>query len=136
MYDWLRKILKKENGTYWPDGEIPSPVLLCSATKHYSIPKGLSLLGFGEDNVHPIQVDKNSRMSTEKLRLKLTECLNTKTPVLVVTGIVGTTEESVVDNLEDIYALKNEFAAKGLYFHYHIDAAYGAYFCSMLRKKS
>lgn len=107
MYDWLREIRAEENATYWPNGVIPSPVLLCSATKHYSIPKGLSLLGFGENNAQKIEVDKDSRMSTEKLRAKLNSLLESKTPVLVVAAIVGTTEESVVDNLVDIYNLKN-----------------------------
>ena len=51
-------------------------------------------------------------------------------------GIVGSTEESVVDSVEDILKLKAEFAQKNLYFHFHIDGAYGGYFCSMLREKS
>ena len=46
-------------------------------------------------------------MNTEKLRAKLNSLLESKTPVLVVAAIVGTTEESVVDNLVDIYNLKN-----------------------------
>ena len=31
--------------------------------------------------------------------------------------------------------MKQEFAKKNLYFHFHIDAAYGGYFCSMRKKR-
>ena len=77
----------------------------------------------------------DSRLNITELEKKLNECLTNKVPVLAVTGIVGTTEESVVDNLSEIYRLKQEFAKKNLYFHFHIDAAYGGYFCSMRKKR-
>ena len=112
-----------------------SPILICSAAKHYSIPKGISLLGFGDDQVHTIQVDKESRMNITSLRAKLQSCVDNKVPVLVVAGIVGTTEESVVDDLIAIKQAKDDFAKQGLYFHFHIDGAYGGYFCSMLRNR-
>lgn len=34
-----------------------------------------------------------------------------------------------------IVKLKEEYGQKGLYFHFHIDGAYGGYFVSMLREK-
>ena len=52
---------------------------------------------------------------------------------LVVVGIVGTTEESSVDNLIEILNIKERMMKKGLFFHFHIDGAYGAYFVSMIR---
>lgn len=81
-----------------------------------------------------MEVDLNSRISIEKLRCRLEECLTSHTPVLSVVAIVGSTEESVVDNLEEILKLKEEFAKKNLYFHLHIDGAYGGYFISMIRE--
>lgn len=38
-------------------------------------------------------------MDTVKLETRLNECLDKHIPVLVVVGIVGSTEESTVDNL-------------------------------------
>lgn len=55
--------------------------------------------------------------------------------MLAVAGIVGTTEESGVDPLDEIFKLKEEFSKKGLYFHFHIDGAYGGYFVSMIRNR-
>ena len=49
-------------------------------------------------------------------------------------GIVGSTEESTVDNLQEILAIKARMAQKGLFFHFHIDGAYGAYFVTMIRE--
>ena len=54
---------------------------------------------------------------------------------MAVAGIVGTTEEGTVDPLDQIYEVKQEFASKGLFFHFHIDGAYGGYFVSMIREK-
>ena len=65
----------------------------------------------------------------------MNECTKKKIPVLGVVGIVGTTEESTVDDLVAILRLKDKFSAKGLYFHFHIDGAYGGYFASMTKEK-
>ena len=35
--------------------------------------------------------------------------------------------------MDKIWALKEAYAKKGLYFHFHIDGAYGGYFCAMLK---
>jgi len=43
VYDYLREIGDEK----WVNGIIPSPVVILSATKHYSFPKSLSILGFG-----------------------------------------------------------------------------------------
>ena len=44
-------------------------------------------------------MDLDSRINITELEKKLNECLENKVPVLVVAGLVGTTEESVVDDL-------------------------------------
>ena len=106
-----------------------------SATAHYSIRKSLSILGLGEKAVEKVVVDLDSRLSIVALKKHLKECLKKKIPVLGVVGIVGTTEESTVDDLVKILETKDKFSAKGLYFHFHIDGAYGGYFVSMTKEK-
>lgn len=102
MYDYLREIPDDvtADSCKWKNGIIPSPIVLLSATKHYSLPKSLSILGFGEGGVQKIEVDLDSRISIIKLRAKLQDCLDKHIPVLSVVPIIGSTEESVVDNLE------------------------------------
>ena len=39
-------------------------------------------------------------MDTTKLEQRLNQCAENHIPVLVVVGIVGSTEESTIDNLE------------------------------------
>lgn len=48
IYGYLQA-LGKDNEKWKVNGEceIPSPILIVSGAKHYSIPKSLSVLGFG-----------------------------------------------------------------------------------------
>lgn len=135
MYDWLSEINHAKPEPAWVNHKVPKHKSFVSATGHYSIRKGASILGLGEGSVEKVIVDLDSRICIEALTIKLNECLTKKIPVLVVAGIVGTTEESTVDNLEKILELKNHFSTLGLYFHFHIDGAYGGYFVSMLHAK-
>ena len=45
-------------------------------------------------------------MCMTALRAQLTECLEKHIPVMVVAGIVGTTEESTTDPLCEIYQIR------------------------------
>lgn len=135
MYDWLRDINKKTPVPEWTDGHIPRPKIFVSATAHYSIRKSLSILGFGESSVEKVVVDLDSRICQKALKGHLSDCLAKKIPVLGVVGIVGSTEESTVDDLEGILALKKEFADQNLFFHFHIDGAYGGYFVAMTKDR-
>lgn len=109
------------------------PKIFISATQHYSIPKANNLIGFGENSIEVVPIDENSRMDMAALNDKLSQCLDRKVPVLAVIGILGSTAESAIDPLNQILELRKKFEAKGLYFHFHIDAAYGGYYCAMLK---
>ena len=56
-----------------------------------------------------------------------------RVPVLAAVAVIGSTEESAVDPLEGLLALRERFRARGLNFAIHADAAWGGYFRSMLR---
>lgn len=109
-----------------------SPVSMCSGTRHYSWPKNAAILGIGQNNMWNIAVDVNARMDLDQLRYSLGLCLYKKIPLLNVVVILGTTEESQVDPLKDILAIRDEYRKQGLEFAIHCDAAWGGYYKSML----
>ena len=109
-----------------------SPVSLCSATRHYSWPKGAAILGIGANNMVSIHVDEKARMNISELRKQLDNCLLHKVPLINVVAIIGTTEESAVDPLKEILAVRDEYRRKGLEFALHADAAWGGYYKTML----
>lgn len=116
---------------YLPDIK-GTPVSICTATKHYSWPKGAAILGIGANNMWSIKVDLNARMNVSDLRLALDRCILEKIPVMNVVVIIGTTEESSVDPLKDILKAREDYRKLGLEFAIHVDAAWGGYYKTML----
>jgi len=117
--------------TYIPS-IIHTPVSFCSATRHYSWPKGAAILGIGANNMKNITVDKKARMDVDHLTQELDYCIAKKIPVMNVVVIIGTTEESAVDPLKAILEIRNAYRKKGLEFAIHADAAWGGYYRTML----
>ncbi len=110
-----------------------SPVFLVPGTKHYSFPKAAAVLGIGAANAIDVPVDKDARLNIAALREILERCLVEKIPVYTVVGVVGSTEESAIDPIKDILALRAEFRQRGLEFTVHGDAAWGGYHISVMR---
>lgn len=110
------------------------PLILVPATKHYSFPKGAAILGIGAANVVNVPLDEDARMSIPELRKILERCLVERRPVYTVVAVLGSTEESAVDPLEDILALREQMRAAGLEFTVHVDAAWGGYHVCLLRE--
>ncbi len=111
----------------------PAPVLMAPATRHYSWPKAATLLGLGQKNVKGIFVDLQARMTVKLLKHELEQCLAERRPVLAVVAVVGSTEESAVDPVSDIVAMREDFRRHGLDFAIHCDAAWGGYFNAIRR---
>ncbi len=109
------------------------PAVMAPSTMHYSWPKAAALLGLGSNTLRHIRVDLDCRMDTVHLRQQLDECLRNRIPVLQVVAVIGTTEESAVDPLDEIVKMREEYRQAGLDFELHLDAAWGGYFASMLR---
>lgn len=116
---------------YLPD-ITETPVSIATSTRHYSWPKGAAILGIGANNMWSIQVDINARMDLAQLDYSLGLCLLKKIPVMNVVAIIGTTEESQVDPLKDILAIRDKYRKQGLEFAIHADAAWGGYYKCML----
>ena len=110
-----------------------APVFFVPGTKHYSFPKAAALLGIGAANMIDVAVDLAARMDLAALRRHLTRCLAERWPVYTVVTVMGSTEESAVDPLAEVLALREEFRRQGLEFTIHADAAWGGYHTTLLR---
>lgn len=114
-----------------------TPIMLIPSTAHYSWPKAAGLLGIGTNHCVHVDVDVNARMSiagTYGLRARLEHAHANQTPILCVVSVFGSTEESAVDPLDQILALRDEFRGRGLDFDIHVDSAWGGYFVSTIRR--
>ncbi len=96
-------------------------VIFVSRLAHYSLRKAGGILGIGNKNIIPIDVDKSNRADINCLRKAIKEVKQQgKTKILAILGIVGTTETGTVDPLRKI----GEIAAENQ-IHFHADAAFG-----------
>ena len=55
---------------------------------------------------------------------------------MMVVAVIGSTEESAVDDLARIILLRKRFAAKGLTFSVHADSAWGGYLNCMTHEEN
>ena len=108
-------------------------VVVVPGTRHYSWPKAAALLGIGSEQLIQVPVDLDARMDVQQLRAVLDECLQAKRPVIQVVAVVGSTEESAVDPVHDVVAVREQCRLAGMDFPIHVDAAWGGYFASILR---
>ncbi|EDO30282.1 predicted protein [Nematostella vectensis] len=109
-----------------------SPCCLGTSSAHVSLAKGNTILGLGKKHLIKVPLNEDARMDTEILRELLEEKLANQIPVISVICIMRTTEESAVDPLTEILAIREEMTKNGLSFTIHADGAWGGYFCSML----
>lgn len=118
------------------EDSLNTPVIFASQTMHYSLQKGAGLVGIGAGQVISIPVDKYYRMDRGLLRQALYEALEMQRPVIMVIGVVGSTEEGAVDPMYELVSLREEITEQGLSFFLHCDGAYGGYMAACFRKPS
>jgi glutamate/tyrosine decarboxylase-like PLP-dependent enzyme len=122
--------------------DIKAPAVVVPSSKHYSWPKAVSVLGLGKcaENLEQsglinVFVDTKARMDMNLLKQKLWECVKLQKPILMVVAVIGSTEESAVDPLKEIWELRNQFRKMYNFdFNIHCDAAWGGYVTSVIRK--
>ena len=99
-------------------------VVMVSTRGHYSIKKAANLLGLGEENVITIPVDEKNRINLSSLSRKIDsfeEAGNkSRTKIIAIVGIAGTTETGNVDDLEALGKIARETGA-----YFHVDACWG-----------
>ena len=97
-------------------------VILVSRLGHYSINKAGGILGIGNRNVIPVNVNSNHRIDVDALRQTIEHFKkdSIRTRILAIVGIAGTTETGTVDSLRELGRIcANEK------IHFHVDAAWG-----------
>lgn len=105
---------------------------LVPRSKHYSWMKAMDVLGIGQENIIPLDVDDNYRTDVEKMRAVTFKLMDEGIPILGMVSVVGTTEEGSVDSVHEVIKLRQECEEKyGASFYIHVDAAYGGYVSSM-----
>lgn len=96
-------------------------VVLVSRRGHYSLRKCGGILGIGNGNVIPVDVDENNRMRPDRLQTTIDEIkASGRTRILAVVTVAGTTETGSVDPMPEISAICQR---EGI--HLHADAAWG-----------
>lgn len=96
-------------------------VVYASEEVHMSIPRAVSLLGIGRDNLRLIPTDDDLRLRVDALEEALEADLRDgRTPVAIVAS-AGTVTTGAIDPLNAIADLA---AARGIWLH--VDGAYGA----------
>jgi tyrosine decarboxylase len=107
--------------------------LVVPRSKHYSWDKAADVLGIGQDNLVHVEVDANCRMDMGALEHTVRSLISSRTPILAVMGVIGSTEEGAVDPLDRIVELRRRCEEEhGVSFYIHADAAYGGYMAASL----
>jgi aromatic-L-amino-acid/L-tryptophan decarboxylase len=100
----------------------PDAVVYCSAETHSSVVRAARVLGFADDRIRHIRVDRDQRIDIATLRDALSaDRADGLVPFLVV-ATAGTTSTGAVDPLPAIADLCREHGA-----WLHVDAAYGGF---------
>ncbi|MBW1848246.1 MAG: aminotransferase class V-fold PLP-dependent enzyme [Deltaproteobacteria bacterium] len=97
-------------------------VVLVSRLGHYSLRKAGGLLGIGNQNIIPIDIDHNNRVDLKRLNDQMQEIDRDqgKTRILAIIGVAGATETGTIDPLRKIGEI-----CKQRKIHFHVDAAWG-----------
>jgi glutamate/tyrosine decarboxylase-like PLP-dependent enzyme len=113
---------------------LPAGVVLAAATGHYSWEKIVRALGIGSNQLVLVPVDKFCRMDPDALWQTIATLSRRKTPIMACISVCGTTEESAIDRLDQIVAVRDRAERElGVTFHVHSDACYGGYAASITR---
>jgi glutamate/tyrosine decarboxylase-like PLP-dependent enzyme len=119
------------------DDPLPPAVVLIASTAHYSWEKIVRALGIGAQRLVQVPVDAHARMDPGALAEAFAQCAASRTAVLGVVSVCGTTEEGAVDRLDEIAdvcdAARREHR---LAAHLHADACHGGYAAALTRDAS
>lgn len=112
--------------------DLKPPLVLAPVTAHYSWSKGMKLLGLGRAQLRLIP-ERGMRLDLESMETMLETCLAEDQPVLMTVPVLGSTEFGTVDPVDGVVAARDRFAARGLGFAVHVDAAWGGYLATLFR---
>jgi tyrosine decarboxylase len=108
--------------------------VLVAATAHYSWEKIARALGIGSNQLVYVPLDACFRLDPDALWERVRELTHHRQPILACVSVCGTTEESAVDRLDQVLAVRDRAARElGATFHIHSDACYGGYAAALTR---
>lgn len=113
--------------------QLRPPLVLTSGSAHYSWPKGARLVGLGTEQCIRLP-QRDMRLDIEALEQALMRARSEARPVLTVVAMLGTTEFGAIDPIEEVIAVRDRWAARGLGFSVHVDAAWGGYLATLFRE--
>jgi len=108
------------------------PRVIAAATRHYSWPKAVTMLGLGSNSLVSIPVGMDGRVKIDQIDKAIDELIEKKIPILLVVSVHGSTIEGAVDKLDELIAVRDKYRARGIDFLIHVDAAWGGYFQSLI----
>jgi glutamate/tyrosine decarboxylase-like PLP-dependent enzyme len=132
----LQKLGYEKFASEYLGDEIGPPAVFAPVTRHYSWPKAAALLGIGQDNLIPIDVDLDARVKASHLRKLLDQCELEHRPVLLDVVVLGSTEQSSVDPLASMIEIRKEYHRRNIAYPIHVDAAWGGYFAAIKRESA
>jgi glutamate/tyrosine decarboxylase-like PLP-dependent enzyme len=107
------------------------PVIFVAGTRHYSIAKAADVLGIGQANIVPVDVDASFRIDPERLKKCMLAAMKEGRTPLAVVATAGTTEEGAVDPIDKIVGLRDELHGSNVSFWLHVDAAWSGFMRSV-----
>lgn len=126
--DYTRRI-----AAVWSD-PLPAGVVLIPGTAHYSWEKIVRALGIGSGRLVQVAVDQHARMDPDAFANTLERLAATRTAVLAVVSVSGSTEQGAVDRLHQLLQVRDDAARRlGMALHLHADACYGGYAATLTR---
>ena len=121
-------------GFFAKHSSLKVPKVLAPITAHYSWSKGCKLLGLGRDQL-ALLPERGMRTDVDALETTLERCLRERQPVLLAVAVLGTTEYGTVDPIDAVVSARDRFAARGMGFGVHVDAAWGGYLATLFRNE-
>lgn len=113
--------------------ELRSPRVFAPVTAHYSWSKGMKLTGLGRAQLELVP-ERGMRTDTDALEEMLARCRRERQPVLMVVGVMGSTEFGTIDPLHELVDARDRWTGNGLGFAVHVDAAWGGYLTTLFRQ--
>lgn len=104
--------------------EFATGVVYASQFVHHSMWKAFHAAGISARRIRVIDVDENYRLDVDKLAVQMKQDVVDGLKPMMVIATAGSTNTGTIDPLHEIAELCQRHSA-----WYHIDAAYGGFFC-------
>jgi aromatic-L-amino-acid/L-tryptophan decarboxylase len=104
--------------------DFSSGVVYASNFVHHSMWKAFHAAGVNPRRIRAIDVDQQFRLDAGKLALQMRQDVEQGLKPMMVVATAGSTNTGTIDSLNEIADLCETYSA-----WYHVDAAYGGFFC-------